>query len=134
MPIPPETLAGIMPRLIPPIQYENSIVGNIIHNIKVGQMAREAERRAKIAQSNAVETRERLGMMTEIITWQAKTQDVFNQFTHVQSMRERELHLADAHVTEATMKNQLLWYDVEKARLEHEQMKKEMGNGEAVDV
>jgi hypothetical protein len=110
----------VMPRLIPPIQYENSIVGNFLHNWKVGQMAREAERRAKIAQSNQAETASRLQMMTDIITWQSRTQDVFNQYAHLQSMRERELQFADATVTEATMKNQLLWYEVEKARLEHD--------------
>ena len=134
MPIPPETLSGVMPKLIPPIQYENSIVGNFFHNWKVGQMEREAERRAKIAINNEQETSARLRMMTEIITWQAKTQDVFNQYAHIQSMREREIQLTDAKVTEATMKNQLLWYECEKAKFEHEQLLKEVGNGETIDV
>jgi hypothetical protein len=128
MPLPPETLSGVMPRLIPPIQYENSIISNFFHNWKVGQIERETERRAKIAQNNHAETSARLQMMTEIITWQAKTQDVFQLYFHLEEMRSRERAIKDEELNKIRLENYLLQIDAKKAEFEFKQMLKENGD------
>jgi len=117
-PILPEMFSNALPPQVPPMTWDSGVVEDWIRNWKLGRMEKSAARLDAISLHQRNIAANTLAMMTEFITWQAKTADVFHDF-------EAKKQIRDAEVAEKNFKNTILYYEVEQARMDYERRRRD---------
>lgn len=108
---------NLVPVHIPQRTYQTGIVSGIIRNIKIGQIEKESERMAKIAENQCVMVKANCEMVKAISSLSA---EISATIAEADARRE----IARESINEARLKNQRLYYETERERIAFEMEKR----------
>lgn len=118
MPIMGNLMANAMPAPVPQMTWESGAVTDFLHNWKLGRIVKASEREAVIAENKSRMVAANLDIMERMMTFSARIEDQFDQFSHNKEMRKVELQKGQASLIEQQLKNQLLHGEVQLNEVE----------------
>ncbi len=113
-PIPVEIIRDAMPISVPPREYSDGFIRGMIHNAKLGQMAKSENRRGDLAEAQLRRVRGNLEMIKAITTFSASMQDAFHEFKHRERMRDKEFEGVTLENQKTELKNQFLYQKIKE--------------------
>jgi hypothetical protein len=113
----PRAFPNLVPVHIPQRTYQTGIVAGIIRNIKIGQIEKESERMAKIAENQLRMVSANCQMVREISTLSAS---INAQLVLIEDHKQ----LSNEMVLKAKLENQLLYHQVEQEKIASEMAKR----------
>ena len=126
MPFVPQILMAAMPVVVPQMKFDDGIVKNFFHNIKVGQMAKATEAEARIAENKRQYVESSLAMVESIVTFSSRLELSFKKIKHEEAMMNILKDTSNAQLIEQQLKNMLLQGEVELTQIELQIKKKEL--------
>jgi len=118
MPIMGSLMSNAMPAPVPQMGWESGMVQDFLHNWKLGRIVKASEREAEIALNKSKMVAANLDIMERMMTFSAKVEDQFDQFSHNKEMRKVELQKGQSELIEQQLKNQLLHGEVQLNEVE----------------
>jgi len=118
MPIMGNLMANAMPAPVPQMGWESGAITDFFHNWKLGRVERASEREANIAVNKSRMVKANLEIMEGLMTFSARIEDQFDQFSHNKEMRKVDLQRGQAGLIEQQLKNQLLHGEVQLNEVE----------------
>jgi hypothetical protein len=118
MPLMGNLMMNAMPVPVPQMGWETGAIQDFFHNWKLGRIVKASDREATIAQNKARMVAANLDIMDRMMTFSAKIEDQFDQFSHNKEMRKVELSKGQAELIEQQLKNQLLHGEVQLNEVE----------------
>lgn len=118
MPIMGNLMANAMPAPVPQMTWESGVITDFMHNWKLGRIVKASEREATIAEHKSRMVAANLDIMERMMTFSARIEDQFDQFSHNKEMRKVELQKGQASLIEQQLKNQLLHGEVQLNEVE----------------
>ena len=126
----PAMFEPMLPMPVPQLPYKPGIAGIIegfFHNVALKQQNTAAESEANIAENKLRQTKAQFEQIKELLLFGHKYNLDMVRINHEQEMLSIEKRSAEAALTEQQLKNYLTQIEAEKAQLELQQMKKELG-------
>jgi len=118
MPMTPEIFANAMPVPVPQMDWNNGIIKNIFHNLKLGQIEKSTVREANISENKNRMVRANLDTIKALMTFSAETQMCFKRLEHEKDMMGIEKDKAQAELIQVQLKNMLLQGEVKLSEVE----------------
>jgi hypothetical protein len=136
MPLMGNLVATAMPVSVRQMDPEAGIIPNFFFNIKLGQVAKAAEREASIAECKSRAVRANTEAIFNIVTLSAKIEDQFDLFRHNKEMRIVELDMTKQLLISQQLSNMRAQLEVNilqeksKEEIEEQRLKNEVLKGE----
>jgi hypothetical protein len=126
MPFVPQILMSAMPTPIPQMKFEDGIIKNFFHNVKVGQMVKATAAEASIAENKRRYVASSLAMVEDITTFSGRLELAFKKIKHEENMMNIDRDAAESRLVEQQLKNMLLQNEVKLSEVELKIKLKEM--------
>ena len=110
--------ANAMPVPVPQMDWNNGIMKNIFHNLKLGQIEKSTVREANISENKNRMVRANLDTIKALMTFSAETQMCFKRLEHEKDMMGIEKDKAQAELIQVQLKNMLLQGEVKLSEVE----------------
>jgi hypothetical protein len=118
MPFVPQILMSAMPTPIPQMKFEDGIIKNFFHNVKVRQMVKATEAEASIAENKRRYVASSLAMVEDITTFSARLELHFKKIRNEEEMMNIAKDTAQSQLVEQQLKNMLLQNEVKLSEVE----------------
>lgn len=133
LPVLPSVFSRLLPTPVPPLEYKTGVLPlfeGFLHNWKLGQLERAAEREAAISEAKLRETRAQFDQVKELLLFGRKYELALQQLRHEQEMLDLNKKTAEARLTRLQLQNIMTQIETQKAQLEFEHMSRELGEND----
>ncbi len=135
LPALPEIFRAVLPTPVPQIDYRPGIVpllDNFLHNWKLKQMEREAERQANIAEYKVRQGRAQSEAILQLLLFGEDYKARLKEINHRMEMMDIEEQKGRHEITKMQLENQIIYYQAQQEEIEYKLKLKnfeEMENG-----
>jgi hypothetical protein len=132
MPVLPSLFTSMLPTPVPQLIYKPGILpllDGFIHNWKLGQLQRAAEREAAISEAKLRQTRAQFAQIEELLLFGPRYALAMDKLTHEKEMLHVTKQTAEAFLAHIQVQTYMAQIEAQKSQLELQHMMKELGGG-----
>jgi hypothetical protein len=135
LPVLPSMIAQLLPAPVPRLEYKPGLfplVESFLHNWKLLQLKRAAEREADISLAKMRQTQAQFAQIEALLLFGARYELALQKVRNEQEMLDINRQTAEANLTTIQLRNILAQIEAQKAQLELQHMMKELGSASAI--
>jgi hypothetical protein len=131
LPVLPTLFTPMLPTPVPPLEYKPGvlpILEGFLHNWKLLQLQRAAERESAIGEAKLRQARAQAALIEEMLLFGYRYSLEMQKITHEQGMLEITKETAQANLATIQLQNLMAQIEAQKSQLELQHMMKELGS------